>query len=215
MRERIPDVANPFRLTYSLFMASAEYYKIRRNKHRAMAILHLGGACSRCGSKSNLEFDHKVAQINGGTKARNVSEMLHYRWETILKELELCQLLCQACHYSKTLEDLPDGHSGKGRKHRIKSYNSGCRCKKCIIVGRAHNKARRDARARETGKSPSSLPRGVWLLPNGKYRAVTTVSRKAKSLGTFATPEEAHAAYVAFNNEIRPGHEVELRYNID
>jgi hypothetical protein len=39
--------------------------------------------------------------------------------------------------------------------------------------------------------------KGVQLRNSGRYRAVIRVNRKAINLGSFATPEEAHAAYCA------------------
>jgi len=47
-----------------------------------------------------LEFDHK----NPSKKFKPVSIMLsgHYSWESVLKEIEKCEIRCANCHRRKT-----------------------------------------------------------------------------------------------------------------
>ena len=45
--------------------------------------------------------------------------------------------------------------------------------------------------------------KGVFVLPNGKYRARTKVGGKMIEIGVFGTPEAAHHAYVATVNRVR------------
>lgn len=73
--------------------AAARY--LRRKQE---AIAFLGGVCVVCGTTEDLEFDH----IHPGTVSFRVAMNLHRRWETLLPELEKCQLLCFECHKDKT-----------------------------------------------------------------------------------------------------------------
>lgn len=69
-----------------------KYYQIRRQR----IIHYLGGHCVRCGSRENLEIDHKNRQ----EKSFSISTRLSLC--KIVEELEKCQLLCQLCHREKT-----------------------------------------------------------------------------------------------------------------
>lgn len=68
------------------------------NRRRSMYLERLGGMCVRCGSKDQLHFDH----INPYTKRFGISECMTYRVETVLPEVDKCQLLCETCHRTKT-----------------------------------------------------------------------------------------------------------------
>ena len=58
--------------------------------------------CIDCGEKDPvvLEFDH----INPENKFRDVSRMMsgHCSWESLLKEIEKCEIRCANCHRRKT-----------------------------------------------------------------------------------------------------------------
>ena len=60
--------------------------------------------CVVCGEADLylLQYDH-----NQGIKRQNVSEMIvnGFKWETILKEIAVCQVLCIRCHRKKTARD--------------------------------------------------------------------------------------------------------------
>lgn len=62
-------------------------------------------SCKDCGEKDPivLEFDHRVPN----NKFKQVSRMLsgHYSWETILKEINKCDIRCANCHRRKTHKD--------------------------------------------------------------------------------------------------------------
>ena len=61
--------------------------------------------CADCGEKDPivLEFDHRIPS----DKFKQVSRMLsgHYSWNTILKEIEKCDIRCANCHRRKTHKD--------------------------------------------------------------------------------------------------------------
>lgn len=48
---------------------------------------------------------------------------------------------------------------------------------------------------RANAKRKGSLPRGVTLLPSGRFRAAISMARKNVHLGCFDTQTEAHTAY--------------------
>lgn len=58
--------------------------------------------CIDCGENDPivLEFDHKER----GDKFKQVSQMLsgHYSWNSLLKEINKCDIRCANCHRKKT-----------------------------------------------------------------------------------------------------------------
>lgn len=76
-----------------------EYMARRYEERRAWIIEHLGGECIACGSKDKLEIDHK----DPFAKTMNLNRRLAgLKWEKLVKEVELCQLLCEDCHREKS-----------------------------------------------------------------------------------------------------------------
>ena len=61
--------------------------------------------CVVCGEADLylLQYHH-----NQGVKHQNVSNMIvnGYKWDTIMSEIALCQVLCIRCHRKKTASDL-------------------------------------------------------------------------------------------------------------
>lgn len=57
--------------------------------------------CALCGESDPavLQFDHLR------DKVAVVSRMMDYSWESILKEIEKCQVLCANCHARKTAKE--------------------------------------------------------------------------------------------------------------
>lgn len=98
-------------------MKNIKYYK----KFRLKIIEHLGGKCCNCGSSDLLEIDH----VDPNKKNFNVSEKWSHSWDSILDEINKCQLLCEDCH---KLKHLPD-HGTLGRY-----VHSKCRCTLCKSV---------------------------------------------------------------------------------
>ncbi|HEY4385634.1 MAG TPA: hypothetical protein VGN34_14340 [Ktedonobacteraceae bacterium] len=67
--------------------------KIRRLKERLVE--HMGGKCNDCGGifhPAVFEFHHI------DNKNHNIPRLYHHRWESIIKELEHCVMLCANCH---------------------------------------------------------------------------------------------------------------------
>lgn len=108
-------------------MESSNYWKKRRDKRKAELFQLLGGKCSKCGSKNNLQFDH----IDPKTKSYHVLDQNHLFDQNIQSEIDKCQLLCKDCHKQKTKDGweyaLPE--SSHGSLWRYKKYK--CRCDKC------------------------------------------------------------------------------------
>jgi 5-methylcytosine-specific restriction endonuclease McrA len=73
-----------------------KYYKVRN-----AAIEKLGGSCSVCGEKENLEFDH----INPALKEYEIADIWVGNKERFWKEIDKCQLLCEKHHIEKTKID--------------------------------------------------------------------------------------------------------------
>ena len=57
--------------------------------------------CVKCGATEALHFDH----IDPNTKVRALSNMLNYSLDSILEELEKCQVLCRFCHGQKSRQE--------------------------------------------------------------------------------------------------------------
>jgi hypothetical protein len=78
-----------------------QYQNKRRENIRAELIALLGGKCSRCGSTTELQFDH----IDRSTKLFTIASGLDRPRSILLKEIAKCQLLCRLHHIEKTRED--------------------------------------------------------------------------------------------------------------
>lgn len=100
----------------------------RYHKRRAEAIAMLGGACVKCGSIENLEFDH----IDRGSKLDELGILFTRSKAATLEELEKCQLLCKPCHIEKTRSELTVGHGGGLSGMR------NCKCEPCRAKKRAY-----------------------------------------------------------------------------
>ena len=108
----------------------ARYMSDRRAKHKKLALDYLGNKCAKCGSIDGLEFDH----IDHTSRCYVIGSMLSHSWETILKELRKCQLLCSDCHGHKTTEDRGYVHATHGRQVMYRHYK--CRCSLCVEANR-------------------------------------------------------------------------------
>lgn len=114
------------------------YMQQRRADRRERLVELLGGVCNDCDSIEDLNFDH----IDRSTKKFTLSGAgLDKKWETILAELDKCQLLCVDCHKKKTVEfrDHVGGHNkilehdllhGTARMYTLR----GCRCSLCRLA---------------------------------------------------------------------------------
>lgn len=74
--------------------------KLRRVLMKIKAVRFLGGKCQRCEWVPDnkevvaMEFHHKEA----GSKDFEIGKKMNHKWETIVYELEKCELLCSRCH---------------------------------------------------------------------------------------------------------------------
>lgn len=80
-----------------------------REFHRLKAIAYLGGKCVDCdwsGNPDGFEFDHvegtNLSRAGHRYSGSGVGIRLAFRWETLLKELKLCELVCGTCHNIRT-----------------------------------------------------------------------------------------------------------------
>lgn len=78
------------------------YKSIYGRNRKEKAILLKGSKCNICGIEYNKEnsaifdFHHRIKEKD---KIRlNTSNLTRFSWDTILKELEKCDLLCSNCH---------------------------------------------------------------------------------------------------------------------
>jgi hypothetical protein len=101
-------------------------------------IEYLGGVCARCSTTSGLQFDH----IDSKTKKFDISSNWARAWETLVVELDKCQLLCGPHHKKKSVEskDHAGGHNKlKDCPHGTQYGYSGrwkCRCDLCKTAKR-------------------------------------------------------------------------------
>lgn len=68
------------------------YHKKMREARRKM-----GGKCQKCGSRTNLQFDHKNPKSKSFALGKNWS----YSKERVNKEKSKTQLLCETCNKKK------------------------------------------------------------------------------------------------------------------
>lgn len=103
----------------------------RRKENRNFLVAYLGGKCEGCGSRDNLQFDHK----DPSNKAFHIATNLTSSRRRLVEEAKKCQLLCYPCHKLKTREDMrlwwltrvPEIEHGT-----ISTYtNKDCRCVLC------------------------------------------------------------------------------------
>ena len=78
----------------------SDYRKlIRKSNQKAIQQYKESMPCSDCGIQYPyfvMDFDHL------DSKKYNVSQMLTLSWDTILKEIEKCDLVCSNCHRFRT-----------------------------------------------------------------------------------------------------------------
>ena len=115
---------NSSREEYNAYM---RVYMLRRyHTRRDAAIKALGGKCVTCGSRENLELDHK----NSKSKLFNIAKRLHTAPPTLLAiEMSKIQLLCRECHSLKSVYDV--GNSSAKHGGVTMYVNHRCRCTSC------------------------------------------------------------------------------------
>jgi 5-methylcytosine-specific restriction endonuclease McrA len=109
-------------------MPTKEYIREYRLKRKTLAIEMLGGKCSRCGTIENLHFDH----INPQEKTNEIASMFTSKIEDFILEVRKCQLLCNKCHYEKSIKNGDYLINRKEWSHGVSGYtNHHCRCDIC------------------------------------------------------------------------------------
>lgn len=120
-------------------MDMADYMRKRRAARRKELEDLKGGKCEKCGSDSDLHFDHRD---RSDRKFRLSGAGLDKSWDSILKELDKCDLLCSSCHLAKTIANketggghnkIPDDAHGSEALYRT----GRCSCEDCRAA--AHN----------------------------------------------------------------------------
>ena len=108
---------------YNAYMR--EYMLARYHSRRNEALKKLGGKCSRCGSKDDLQIDH----IDRRTKTLDLGKLWNVSKVRFDAEIEKCQLLCAECHSKKTIADL--GKKEAKGQHGTRSSYKYCKCDEC------------------------------------------------------------------------------------
>jgi len=107
-----------------------DYMKKRYRNRKDEAIVFLGGKGVDCGSKENLELDHK----DRSQKEFDLSKIWSGSKIKYYEELNKCQLLCYACHKEKTRIELSVEHGGG------KTGKKNCRCELCAPLKNKYRK---------------------------------------------------------------------------
>lgn len=118
---------------YTLSMENIEYQDKLYKERLSFAIDYLGSVCVRCNGVVDLEFDHIDPKLKNAT----VTTILKGNKSKLIKELNLCQLLCNSCHKKKTSKSrIPWQH---GTIHGYQ--NKQCRCNECKEAQRVYKAA--------------------------------------------------------------------------
>ncbi len=110
-----------------------EYQRLRAACIRTVTLIQLG-ACSKCGSNSDLELHHVDPAL----------KISHNVWSWSLAkrkaELQKCIVLCELCHRAHHVQK----YHALRRHGTSTMYRLGCRCYECK---QSHNKRMRDYNA--------------------------------------------------------------------
>ena len=99
------------------------YQRQRYRRLREKMFHLLGDSCDRCGSKKDIQIDHRDPK----RKKFDFSKNWGRPWKVLVEELKKCQLLCRSCHKKKTSKEI----SRPGHGHWGAYRNRRCRCRKC------------------------------------------------------------------------------------
>ena len=102
--------------------------QVLRAEKRKLYESLLGGSCVNCSSTYRLEFDHVIPS----EMSFRIGSYIDCKIETILPELQKCQLLCRPCHAEKTASD--NGYSLENHGTPAMYSNRKCRYKECSFA---------------------------------------------------------------------------------
>ena len=150
--------------------------------------------------------DGKVQSVKrkGILKNRFLKEMTHktgYKYVGLYKDKQSLYLIHRlvACHF------IPNPHNFLviDHKNQEKDDNRIENLRWCSYSTNLRNRTKK--------RSKHNLPRGVHLIPSGKYIVQITINSKTKYLGTYETKEEASDIYEEvlrkrMNNELNNIH---------
>ncbi len=90
-------------LSPKTYAKSPKGYFVQRNIERRslIATWKLERGCADCGYDADpvaLEFDH----LPGAEKVNKVSAMVNMRLDTLIEEMEKCDVVCSNCHRIRT-----------------------------------------------------------------------------------------------------------------
>lgn len=117
------------------------YMKERYRLRREEAIKRLGGKCSKCSSRDELEFHHINPEEKSFTIAKG-SSFSEERWQD---EISKCVLLCRTCHLASHKANNPHGS--------VKRYWRGCRCEQCKAANAKHGREYKQRRKEHLGSN--------------------------------------------------------------
>jgi hypothetical protein len=91
--------------------------------------------CYSCGvqrDECNMQFDH----IESSIKFKNISQLQNYKTETLLREIQKCNVICALCHRRKSLLEQRIGKYATRKEVRQKRYVGDVEqeCKRCARV---------------------------------------------------------------------------------
>jgi len=120
---------------YNAYMR--QYMLDRYHTQREKLLKLLDNKCTKCGSTENLEFDH----IDPSTKSFTIGKLNTMAFYKAVEEVKKCQLLCQSCHNSKTINE-KGFQEVKGKD--VHGTLSSCRYCKCDICKTFKNEYNRE-----------------------------------------------------------------------
>lgn len=82
-------------MALSRSVTDRRYYEKRKDELLGI----LGRECVKCGSTSDIEFDH----VDPSTKSFTVMQKWNFPMEVLISEIAKCQPLCSKCHKEKPL----------------------------------------------------------------------------------------------------------------
>lgn len=91
--------------------------------------------CSKLYESHNMHLDH----VNPTEKFKNISQLKSFKLDTLLKELEKCQVLCALCHRRKSIwEQQADKYQPRAKLLKIKPMSNSEKgikeCSKCNSI---------------------------------------------------------------------------------